>query len=443
MKRLVNKLRTLFFDYFIIEGSSCFFKISLVLFELLSDRLKYAIDKTDFAALMTVYIKKVKNIEKFRELIQDTYINKHIIERVRSKLTKQMIQKHKTDFQRLNCFNCDDFEDFCFTNITFIPKKETHQPAFIIKGDELLDNLKFNFYRPFFEFKLKKKVTKLTLPIETIEKINNLIEQNNSETSVMESDTYEEEELEEIQSATFNKNKRKTSFANILKMIKNDEDIGQYKLDFKKREKGQVLSYVKKNKDIDEINTDPNESFFKAKIDILLFKPNDVLCVRNRHTCYLKKIEREREVLRKERKRKFFKKSNKKLFIYLGEIIKNIILFKESRSHISDSENSKLLPIQRFKPIYRLKRTSFELTKPKKFYSLEVSRNNDFIQENGDNNVLDQYYLMEDKKLRKSFDRSNIASNELDLLAIDNFFDTFDKQYKFGVETIKTPKQGN
>ena len=288
---------------------------------------------SEFVALMTVYLRKVKNIEKFRELIEDTYLNKQILERVRNKMSKQIIKKHRTDFQQVKSKNCDDFEAYCKSNVTFIPKLDQQQPAFNLKGDEVLSNLKFNFYRPFFELKIKKKVTKLSLPMETIKRINTLIEQNNSDTSVIESDTVQE--VGEVHSLTLSNKKRKQSFGNIFKMINNDEDIGLYKLDFKERKKGEVFSYIKKNKDLEEGNTDPNESFFRYKIDRLLFKPNDVLCVRNKHTCYLKKIEREREILRKERKRKFFKKSNKKLFAYLAEIIKNFILFKEHGSVVT------------------------------------------------------------------------------------------------------------
>ena len=411
-----------------IEGSISYFKFCIAIFGSLKDKLIKVEDMMDFLMLVNNYLMNIKNIDGFRRLINKIYINQTIIEKLRATLVSYARKRGEWAVEKRKKDVCHESNPYCQHNFW---KKGRARSGSInrLRGDNVVSDLKPYYFKPFAhnEVDLSFKA----LPIRLHRKFSNTDSKMGSrrDTIIRRSEEYFSFNFDSISPAedSFSKIEieSKSGLSHIMNLILDDEDISKYDQSPTKMQLYMARTPQKEEKKRFNQNTnDDVESSYRKGIEFHLNK-RDILCVRNKHGCYLRKIDWEKDKLRLKTKKRFFKQNMKKLFKYHGVVFEKHINEKKPIKDNSISEKE-------LKPVFQLRRTSFELRRPRRFRSLEISRNTDNSNINKKTTFEEFLDFKNNKKLSKPYTfGSYIDPGHSQNLSIDNFFDDLKQRLEF------------
>lgn len=364
----INNLRltTTIFDQFLVEGIILYFRLMFVVFQ----ETKFFLDDkkcnsmNDYVVFFRDYLKnksKVKDIQKKMggiflntELIH--FLRRHVINKEYRKFISQ--RRNKKITSRI----CKKNVPLCFEVMDdFFPKDNN----FIMKTNNFLINLKPNYFNP---FKIVRNIYEndenyLDFKFQKIEVLNYIDETLMLE-SIIESKIEEDNELLKNKNLSEFQTKRRSSVS------------------IKKRTRIFSNEY-----NLEGVNILKNE--------------NIMLIVRKEHVCKLKK--EEIHLLKKInfKKELFYKKTNDKMFRFLGPLIENLHIPYRRR----EAKRIELLAQERNRNVSKIYKRSHSQESKNKLYVSKLNKS-EFLKE-----------LKKKKKLKKKLKR--IDTNGFMILSDD------------------------
>ena len=135
-----NQLKTIIFDYFLIEGVISYFRVCIVLFDYMEKRLLKLKTITHFLSSINEFMDKLSDFSKFKKDLDKVFINKDLINIARKSLNEMEMLKFEKSLAKKSCNEiCNEGSPFCFA---INSKMFSTYNQYIIREDSITDDIK-------------------------------------------------------------------------------------------------------------------------------------------------------------------------------------------------------------------------------------------------------------------------------------------------------------
>ena len=446
-----NELKTAVFDRFIAEGSITLFRAALVIFIAMERELLGIFAFDGFIKAVQSRVKELKDVDRFREQMNEIYINDDIIERLRNTLLRK--EEGRASLQRLKSKPieiCNEMTPYCFVSDEVT---QNHGADFVVKVNNVTENIKANYFNPFYGKKLADKFNKLSLP-PLVTKLTNERRRYSmadprdyiikEEKRVVHSPTRHRKISNVINESLLRPQNDNTRLSEALDKVLDDDVVYSYDYTVeiepgKKAVDEQIL--FNRGSSLSGLSSYRNIKEQAKQLPITMeTECYDLLCSRTKHYCELVELNSDHRQLLARTKQIFFDKVNASVANYLGSKITAYITSLPYRTlqpgkGARSPHKARALDI---KPTFKLKQTSFDAKRPKRFLSLHLKRPKHF-ETRSKKRATQLFSMPKRPSLLMSMSMQHkpepyVQLDQPDSKVIEeDFFKTFEKRYKFSM----------
>lgn len=433
-----------------MEGTIALLRASLVIFNSMGGLLKQIYTFEHSIEAINNYINNIRDTTRFQKDMNAIYMNKTILERIRNTIYNIEHDRFASqNYKNKPKETCNEMTPYCFASDEFFQNRCSD---YVIKINNIIGNLKASYFNPFYGKKLVDKVKKLSLP----PRIMNIVKDKKglSVAHILDFDiknqvkklhtSIRDGKIEDLlKDDIFKSQQDDDRFSDLMEEDFNEQSITiSFTVD-REPEKKVVNEQILVNRG-SSLSGLSSYKYHKDNIKnlplLIQTDCNDILCFRTSHGCDLLELESENQSFLDKTKQVFFDKVNQNLMNYLGSTITNHI--KRGNKIALDLNKpgfkNKKPNALALKPSYKLRRTSFDVKKQKKFISLNLKRPRHFDLESKKHQA-HLYYprkqtlrVLEMSMQYKIDPLAFLETNDVKTTE-DDFFDTFDKRYKFSM----------
>lgn len=448
-----NQLKTIIFDYFLIEGVISYFRVCIVLFDYMEKRLLKLKTITHFLSSINEFMDKLSDFSKFKKDLDKVFINKDLINIARKSLNEMEMLKFEKSLAKKSCNEiCNEGSPFCFA---INSKMFSTYNQYIIREDSITDDIKPIHFNPYKNVKLRRRMRQLTVSLQRpfiFSDINKLTNINTDATEFRMTDgsdfNFKITDLKKVQQQPKETGRSYNKMNSIVVYSGRIED--------KDSLNESILSISADDDSLSSINEEimhrmTQEDFFQQRVtNTKIFYPNlfkddtsqskRINCVRAEHECDLKELEMRKLEYQVTFKNLFFEFSDNIFGDFIGPLISTAFFKRNNRPAL----NLNILEFNKLskkieKPQNKIKRTSIEIKTRKKHPSLNIK-----IEKRLFKNEKPRF---SDKKPKKMFKSRHPSQNELTPNIIitndvesdnsdDEFFRKFEKNKKKSINTL-------
>lgn len=441
-----------------MEGVVALFRAALVIFIALEKRLRGIYTIENFIKAVHSYVSSIKNVKQFQNHMNEIYINRDILDRIRSTLY-QIKHQHMARLIIKNkpVEDCNDNSPYCFESDEFL---HVNDSDFIIRVNNLIGNLKVSYFNPFYGKKLVDKLNKLSLP--PLAKKRGDAKVRYSVMNPHDFDLVEAQKLQilplkqprisnAITHSLFKDLGKDDRLSDVLDQLLQDDSMSRFENTVDIEPDKKVVdeqALVNRGSSLSGLSCfNDNKDNRKQTFITIHNSCHDVLCFRTKHVCTIEDIESENQNILERLKRNFFNKVATTIINYLGSSIANYLRRKKyhTKNHQKKISNQiKVNPLT-LKTTYKLRRTSFDVKKQKRFLSLNLRRPKHFEigfrrRKTNINLPFTKRLSFNDMSMQNKRDPFLVLENHDNKTMVDDFFDTFDKRYKLSINDYRDSK---
>ena len=354
-----------------MEGVIAYFKVCIIVFGLVQDTLLKITDMGEVFGFFDKYFDEFDDYAGFKAAMDYLFINKELLNKARVTLIAKETTLYKKTFNKNASERCNANSPYCFVKHEEVFSEHAN---FVLKEYNIVDNIKAGYFDPYTDS--KRRASK-----------SNDEERLHARMHRQTDLAQHYQDSKALQKSSTNLRGGKSHQRLFISPIKTE------KQSFSKKDSGGV--------EIDSLPTDrlkdsllPADSIDSpakrdspeekdpvyTKYSKLMTKPIDiakntdrhVLCVRTTHTCEFSVLDRQKQEHMNLIRQNFIYNSTKLFDDCVGPFIANLYSKKPSRFAIKLHQIHLPNESRRAKLNYRIKRTSFEIKKRKRFLSVEV-----------------------------------------------------------------------
>lgn len=139
-------MKTIIFDYFLLEGVMAYFKVCIVIFGLVEDTLLKVSDLGEFFGFFDKYLAAYTDYVGFKTAYDSVFLNKELLGKARLTLIAKEMAIYQRTFNHGASEKCNENSPYCFVKREEVFSEYVN---YIVKDYNIVDNLKSAYFSPY------------------------------------------------------------------------------------------------------------------------------------------------------------------------------------------------------------------------------------------------------------------------------------------------------